>query len=154
VREGHAVGNHTYSHARCRELDLDSLLRELERTDAAIQDALGAPPGTPAVFRPPFGELRVGQALRLAGDGRRIAFWSRDTRDYRGATAAEIAALGGTVGDGDIILMHDRFPATVEALPELLRVLPQRGLVSAPLASPADPTPGRVIHAARAASTR
>lgn len=127
--EGHVLGNHTYTHFHCPELDLNGLMRQIERTDTAIQTALGAdlaPP--PDLFRPPFGELLPAQALYLALRRRRIAFWTRDSRDYRGASAEAIAAVGSTLSPGDTLLMHDRFPNTVEALPALLEGLERRGL--------------------------
>lgn len=127
--EGHQLGNHTYSHFHCPELDLGGLMRQIERTDDAVEAALGEGVlRTPLLFRPPFGELHPRQALYLALRGRSVAFWSRDTRDYRDACADEIAAMGATLDCGDVLLMHDRFPNTVEALPTLLETLERRGL--------------------------
>lgn len=132
-REGHAIGNHTHTHARCKKLSLAALHREIGFTDVALRVAcpeVGLP-----VFRPPFGELRSAHALWLACHGRRIAFWSRDSRDYRDAPASEIVRLGQTLAHRDMVLLHDRFAATQAALPELLRVLRDRGLEPAPLPS-------------------
>lgn len=131
--EGHTIGNHTYSHARCRTLDLPALTLEMQRTDAALAVALGGPLPDPPPFRPPFGELRAAQALHLAMKGRSVVFWNQDVRDYRGASPAEIAALGPALGAGDIVLLHDRFPGTVEALPQLLESLQQSGIAALPL---------------------
>lgn len=128
VDEGHAVGNHTYSHLRCRELDYATLARQLDRTDAALEAALGFRFIAQPLFRPPFGELRADQALYLAAKGRSLAFWNRDTRDYRGASAPEIAALSTQLAAGDVVLLHDRFPATVKALPSLLEAIRAKGL--------------------------
>jgi len=128
VAEGHAVGNHTYSHSRCRELDFPTLMRQLERTDAALESALGPCSSLSPLFRPPFGEIRVEQALYLAASGRTLAFWNQDSRDYRGASAQEITALGPRLNAGDVVLLHDRFPATVEALPLLLDAIRAKGL--------------------------
>lgn len=131
--EGHAIGNHTYSHVHCRELEPPALIRQIERTDAALERALGdLPKGLPP-FRPPFGELSVLQALYLAAAGRTVVFWNRDARDYCGASASDIAAIGSKLTSGDVVLLHDRFPATVEALPRLLEELNVRGLASLPL---------------------
>jgi peptidoglycan/xylan/chitin deacetylase (PgdA/CDA1 family) len=133
VAEGHAIGNHTYSHLRCRELDLGTLRRQIERTDAALEAALGPQFVPLPVFRPPFGEIRMGQALYLSATGRTLAFWNQDTRDYRGASAQEMAALGSQLTGGDVVLLHDRFPATTEALPWLLNAIRAKGLAAVSL---------------------
>jgi peptidoglycan/xylan/chitin deacetylase (PgdA/CDA1 family) len=131
--EGHAIGNHTYSHVHCRELELPALIRQLERTDAALERALGGLPDSLPPFRPPFGELRPLQALYLAAAGRTLVFWNQDVCDYRGAPASDIAAVGPKLSPGDVVLLHDRFPATVQALPRLLEELNTRGLAPLPL---------------------
>lgn len=140
--EGHAIGNHTYSHVRCRELDLPALRGQIERTDLALAAVLGTGERALPLFRPPFGELKVTQAIHLARTGRTLAYWNQDTRDYRGASAAEIAALGPTLTGGDIVLLHDRFPATVEALPALLEALQVKGLEARTLGPAIDSQPG------------
>jgi len=135
VDEGHTVGNHTYSHLRCRDLDLPTLLRQIERTDAALEAAIGTRLASLPIFRPPFGELRVSQALYLAATGRSLAFWNQDSRDYRNASGDEIAALGSRLKAGDVVLLHDRFPTTVEALPAMLEALRNSGLEAVALGS-------------------
>jgi len=145
-KEGHALGNHTYSHFRCPELDRDGLLRQIGRTDAAIEAALGLENiQPPLLFRPPFGELRPVQALQLALRGRSVAFWSRDSLDYRDASVREIATTAISLRVGDVLLLHDRFPNTVEALPQLLETLQRRGLATVTLdgASAFAPPPTR-----------
>src|SRR5207249_3418179 len=68
------------------------------------------------VFRPPYGALRPGQAWQLARAGRRVALWSRDSRDYREATAESIARVGESLRARDILLLHDRVPAAAGGL--------------------------------------
>jgi peptidoglycan/xylan/chitin deacetylase (PgdA/CDA1 family) len=128
--EGHALGNHTYTHARCTELTPEELAEELAQTDEALREICGM---EVALFRPPWGAIRPAQLLALAREGRSAALWSIDSRDYRGASAAEIVLRCADIRGGDIVLMHDRFPATVEALPRLLDLLEARGLLGVPL---------------------
>jgi peptidoglycan/xylan/chitin deacetylase (PgdA/CDA1 family) len=57
LREGHAVGNHTYSHQRPPEA-CATLPGEIRRVDDLIRDcraAAGVPPGAPILFRLPYG---------------------------------------------------------------------------------------------------
>ncbi|MFN3652670.1 MAG: polysaccharide deacetylase family protein [Armatimonadota bacterium] len=131
--EGHAIGNHTYSHAVCRGISAAELRTELAATDAAIREACGV---EPRLFRPPFGAVGLRSLCALARDGRRVALWSQDSRDYRGAGPEEIAAVGAALRPRDILLLHDRFPATVEALPRILRSLRERGVPLVTLEAP------------------
>lgn len=126
--EGHAIGNHTNTHARCDRVSAAELEWELECSDRAILSALGENAMPPKLFRPPFGALGARRLYQVLRGGRRIALWNRDSRDYLGAPADAIADNGETAQRRDIILLHDRFPATVEALPQLLDSLARRGI--------------------------
>lgn len=141
VESGHAVGNHTYAHARDATFRSRRHWRdELARADAAIADAAGV---VPRWFRPPMG-FKTPLVMRAARDGGRVVVtWSRRGFDGRPTTAPAIRRrLAGPVGPGDIVLLHDgvepggrRDPcATVEALPELVRAWRERGLEVVPLA--------------------
>lgn len=126
--EGHAVGNHTNTHTRCDRLSPAELERELRSSDRAIVSALGEYVVPPRLFRPPFGALGARRLCQVLRGGRRIVLWNRDCRDYLGADAEAVARTGETAQRRDIILLHDRFPATVEALPDLLDSLSRRGI--------------------------
>lgn len=139
VAEGHALGNHTYSHARCTELNPEAFAAELAQTDAVLREICGR---DVPLFRPPWGAIRPAQVLALARAGRSAALWSVDTRDYRGASAAEIAERCRELRGGDIVLMHDRFPATLEALPRLLDLMEAKGLLGVTLGAE-EPARGR-----------
>ena len=69
AEQGHAIGNHTYSH-RWQSLCHAAVLREeILRTDRAIADALGQPGFRSRCFRPPYGLLTpaVRSVARQAG---------------------------------------------------------------------------------------
>jgi peptidoglycan-N-acetylglucosamine deacetylase len=126
VREGHTVGNHTHTHARCSKLGRGAFWHELCLADGAIRDILETE--QPPFFRPPFGAITVGQAWRVVRSGRRVALWSQDTRDFCNAPVEAVAGFGERLQARDILLMHDRFPVTVAALPQILESLQRRGL--------------------------
>lgn len=123
---GHCLGNHTWSHPHCPRFDADAVLEELRRTEAAISVAIGGT--THRLFRPPYGEVTLAQARSLLRGGWRVAQWSADSRDYRGANRMQIEACGETVVARDVLLMHDSYDTTVAALPGLLESLKRRGL--------------------------
>ena len=107
--EGHQVGNHTYSHAR---IDCDSVdgLRELEQTDAALREILGE--GDYWV-RPPWGF--VSDTVKACVD-MPLIYWSVDTEDWRCRNADLIAhTIVENAQNGDIVLLHDLYPTSVDA---------------------------------------
>jgi peptidoglycan/xylan/chitin deacetylase (PgdA/CDA1 family) len=106
VREGHAIGNHTWDH-RHLVVETDAAIRsELTRTDAAIFAASGV---HTRLLRPPFGARDfavLDEARRL---GYTVVMWSvplpNDWDRPGGATIAE--RVLDHVGDGSIIVLHD-----------------------------------------------
>jgi len=124
VAAGHAIGDHSYSHADCSRLSREAMHDELERTRAAVCRA--CPGASPMLFRPPWGRLTIGQLFGLARSGRRVVFWSRSLDHTLGPDA--IAERGTAVVDRDIVLMHDRNPDTKAALPTILASLRRRDL--------------------------
>ena len=52
AREGHEIGNHSWSHPNFAKMSLESIRSQLQRTDDAIKNATG---NRPTLFRPPYG---------------------------------------------------------------------------------------------------
>lgn len=119
VAEGHALGNHSWSHPEFHKLGLDEQLAEIERGDRALQAFDGRERHR---FRSPRGVLSARLLMALARQRRAATHWSRDSLDYRGLPAAEIAARlqRDPPAAGDIILMHDDSACAADALEILL----------------------------------
>ncbi|WP_052423016.1 polysaccharide deacetylase family protein [Nonomuraea candida] len=133
VARGHAIGNHTYSHAELTaRLDGD-ILDELKVTQEVIEKATGR---RPDMFRPPYGRTDE-RVLRAAGEaGLSEILWTHTTLDWSLKDTAKIKAtvLKQARRDG-VILMHDVVPQTVRAMPGILKELRKRGyhLVTVPV---------------------
>ena len=127
LAEGHALGNHSYSHPRFGELTLAAQVEEIERTDALLADLTGQPR---ALFRPPRGEVSLGLLWHFARRRRRIAHWSRDSGDYQGGDGAPLLAdlRSSPPVAGDILLMHDDGNTSLQLMQALLPEWHQRGL--------------------------
>ncbi|MEK6421421.1 MAG: polysaccharide deacetylase family protein [Burkholderia gladioli] len=87
VRDGHRLGNHTYTHARAGELGEAALIDEIEATDALIREAhrLARAPAPEAIpFRLPYGwqpeDCRAGVLARLS---REHTGWTAILDDWR-----------------------------------------------------------------------
>lgn len=119
VAEGHALGNHSYSHPLFHRLGLRAKLHEVERTDRLLADFDGAAMHR---FRPPRGDVSLPLLLAFARRGRSLAYWTYDSMDYQAKPAGELAArLERTPpADGDIVLMHDDSGRAGEVLERLL----------------------------------
>lgn len=119
VAEGHAIGNHSYSHPRFTQVDLDAQRAEIDRTDRILAGIDGKPRHW---FRPPSGALPLRMLSDFVRRRRGIAYWSYDSMDYR-RQSTEILVdrlREQPPAAGDIVLMHDDNLDTVQALRELM----------------------------------
>jgi peptidoglycan/xylan/chitin deacetylase (PgdA/CDA1 family) len=119
--EGHAIGNHTFSHRHPWTMNEQSARAEVRDGAAALSDILGDPP---RVFRPPHGRLRrcmVEEARRLGED---VILWDRSATDWGPFGSAErIRRRLRRAEAGEIVLMHDA-PNRHNRPEELMQVLP------------------------------
>jgi peptidoglycan-N-acetylglucosamine deacetylase len=144
MRQGHAVGGHTFDHPHMGQLALSTQIAEFNQlADAMEENGLAEP----RMFRPPYGSFNADTIELL--DHRRLlmVLWSIDTGDYLDPGSEVIAerALGG-VKPGSVILLHDAGgdrSETVEALPRILHGLRKRHLqpVTIPQLLVDDPPP-------------
>ncbi|WP_170223673.1 polysaccharide deacetylase family protein [Nonomuraea turkmeniaca] len=125
LAQGHAIGNHTYSHASLPTLLDDEIFTELESTQEIIEDATGR---RPVMFRPPYGHtddrvLAMAYQTELAQ-----IMWTGTTLDWQLRDAKKIkAAVLRLAQRNGVILMHDTVPATVKAMPGIVKELKKRG---------------------------
>jgi peptidoglycan/xylan/chitin deacetylase (PgdA/CDA1 family) len=131
IREqGHALGNHTWSHPFLTELSRPQLVEQIDRAGEAIAEASGGP--VPALFRPPYGSRTPEVVGWLADIGPRTVLWDVETADWAmpGADTISRIVLEQT-RPGSVILLHDGGgdrSQTVAALPALIEGLLARGL--------------------------
>ena len=79
----------------------------------------------PIYTRPPYGNIN--DTIRTTV-GTPIILWSVDTEDWKSKNVdAIIATAMSEIHDGAIILMHDIYPTTVDAVPILIDTLRKNG---------------------------
>ncbi|GAA2215378.1 hypothetical protein GCM10009850_108460 [Nonomuraea monospora] len=143
VARGHAIGNHTYSHASLPAHSDNEILDELKVTQEVIEDVTGR---RPTMFRPPYGHTDE-RVLALAAQTELAQIlWTDTTLDWslRDTKKIKATVLKSARRDG-VILMHDVVPQTVQVMPEILKELKKRGyhLVTVPtMLRGKGPTPG------------
>ncbi len=131
-KEGHEIGNHSWSHANFRDLDEDELLDELSKTEEEIYQLTGE---LTAQFRPPYGAIDYEDLPILYEQGYDVVNWSVDTRDWLDKHP-DLFHLNTIpyVDDGDIVLMHSASGGDsgsrkhmLTALPEMIHTLQSQG---------------------------
>ena len=140
--EGHQVGNHSWSHASLKDESDWGLLQEVGRTDTLLREVLGE--GS-YWLRPPYGLLTARQRQLITVP---VIKWSVDPEDWKlRDTEKDVAAVLKKVRPGDIILMHDSIPATVDAALRIVDALQAEGYIFVTVEellalSGVDPQPG------------
>jgi len=133
VREGHVIGNHTYTHPFWAEMEKSQQIKyEIDKGAEAIKSVTGV---QPTLFRPPHG-WRSPWMIRLAKkEGYTIVTWSVSPDDWQWWVSPKTITnrVLSRVKYGDIILLHDgiktQTPAknTIVALPSIIEGLQARG---------------------------
>jgi peptidoglycan/xylan/chitin deacetylase (PgdA/CDA1 family) len=155
VREGHEIGNHSWSHPNLGKMSDDAVRRELQKTDDAITAAIGK---RPTLMRPPYGSITARQKKWIHEEfGYRIILWDVDPLDWKrpGPSVVTARILKETKA-GSIVLSHDIHPPTIEAMPATFDQLMKKGFKSVTvtellgMATPIPPKPTPSPSAARA----
>ncbi len=109
--EGHALGNHTYSHAALLFISDEKIASELDRCAAAVTAAGCEFSQVPAgkLCRPPYGRRRPGTLRVLHEKGYAPVLWSVTCWDWSKRVTTEKIMRHATKGThgGDVILLHD-----------------------------------------------
>ncbi|WJH37486.1 polysaccharide deacetylase family protein [Paenibacillus sp. CC-CFT747] len=104
VREGHIIGNHSYSHADLSRLSDSRFETEIRRTEMVIHHLTGY---TPKLVRPPYGSIKEHQLLWLESRNSLVTNWNVDSLDWRGLKAHQVTRnVLSTMKPGAIILQH------------------------------------------------
>ena len=119
---GCQIGMHTYSHANLRKLSKSEILDEINKTNDLIYKYTGE---YSHLVRPPYGA--VNDKVKATVEQPMIN-WSIDTRDWESRDANSVYnEIMNNVEDGDIILMHDLYASTAEAVSRVVPELVAQG---------------------------
>ena len=123
IAEGHAVGNHTYSHQKGYLMSLERYLEDIDLASYSVQSNL---------FRPPYARVTPSQ-LRTVAQRYKIVMWSIISRDYNRKISGKRCLQGVLphLKAGAIVLFHDSekaFPNMSYALPKTLERIAELGL--------------------------
>jgi peptidoglycan/xylan/chitin deacetylase (PgdA/CDA1 family) len=148
VRAG-GVGNHTWDHPYLTKLSDRDARRQLASSQEVLERAAGAPV---TLFRSPYEahDARTDAVVRRLGLLQ--VLWNVDSQDYQGAGRDAVAQqIVDGLRPGAIMLMHETYDWSVNALPQILAAARQRGLrlVSVPALLALDPPTEQQVRAGR-----
>lgn len=134
IAEGHAVGNHTYTHPDGWLTRWQDYADQVERTSVLLESTTGQ---RPKLFRPPYGRMTPRQAWHLRKSYRLIG-WDALAYDWDSTLTAETCfrRLLFDIRPEAVLVLHDSQKATkrvLPLLPILLNYLEINELSSKPL---------------------
>lgn len=122
---GYDLGNHTYDHKYLTSMSEADIRRSVGQTNTGIANASGM---TPVLMRPTGGYYNAASLNTLRSMGMSAVMWSIDTLDWKTRSPQKtISAVLDHVQDGDIILMHDLYGTTADAVEVIVPELAARG---------------------------
>ncbi|MBZ5545547.1 MAG: polysaccharide deacetylase family protein [Acidobacteriia bacterium] len=102
--EGHAIGNHTYSHFFPYLMTRAQMAREIDRTQQVIEEVTGR---RPALFRPPYGARWFGLYPVLRERGLKVVQWSDTGYDWQEDEDSIVRLALEKLHPGSVLLLHD-----------------------------------------------
>lgn len=125
VEGGFEVCNHSWDHQSIASKDRALIKREVFDTQDEIYRITGI---EPTRIRPPYGAWNDLTQKTMSDNGMSIALWNVDSEDWRNRDASTtLCRAKAGVRDGAIILFHDLYPSTLEALKQLIPYLKKEG---------------------------
>lgn len=119
---GCELGNHTYEHTHYGK---DVTADDIKKCSEKIKAVSGQ---YPTVFRCPGGIMSKTMQKECKDEGMPIVYWSVDTEDWKSKDAKSVFKIAtNKVYDGSIILMHDIYPSTVQAVEKIVPKLIKDG---------------------------
>lgn len=121
-KEGHIIGNHTYSHMQLTQANRESFKQELIKTNQILTEITGE---EILFVRPPYGTWDKSFETEL---NMFPVLWNIDPLDWCSDDASSvITRVLKDVDENDIILMHDYYQSSVTAALQIVDELQERG---------------------------
>lgn len=128
LEAGHQIANHGYSHLNARKVSTTRYVSDIEHGHDTLQQILGTK--LDRYTRPPYGVLTPPSLAALLYKGHRLVLWSVDSLDYSVDSADSLLQVvrSHRIEPGDIVLAHDDYAHTVQAMDGILASFNSRGL--------------------------
>jgi len=120
-KQGCQLASHTYEHAILTKLKKKKINWQIDQVNKVMEEVIGC--GTTAL-RPPGGAVNdtVKNTVKVP-----MVCWNVDSEDWKSRNKKKILERCEIIGDGDIVLMHDLYPTTADAVEKLVPRLVKEG---------------------------
>lgn len=124
--QGNQIGNHTYSHDNrtLNGLKPKKAKTEVAKANKLIKKYTGKAPGA---LRPTYGAANSSVRKMVKKMGMVLICWDVDSEDWKSKNKKKILKRMKSLADGDIVLMHDLYGTTADAVEELVPKLTKKG---------------------------
>lgn len=128
VEYGHLIGNHTYDHLNIKKCTYSEYKKSIEKTEENIS-LLYSDRKYQKLFRPPFSSFSIRLLVYIFFSRYLLVNWTIDSRDSFILQADSLVKYVNNLKlcNGDILLFHEDYSQTVEALPEILDHIQDQG---------------------------
>lgn len=121
-KDGHLIGNHTYSHIQLTSRNAEKFKAEIIKTNKVIKEVTGE---DTIYIRPPYGSWNKEFEKEL---NMFPVLWTIDPLDWCSSDVSCIVKnVCAKVDENDIILMHDQYKTTVTAALKIIDRLTEEG---------------------------
>lgn len=122
VDGGNVLCAHSWQHDHLRALSFDEVNADYWKTRDLLSDISGE---TISCMRPPYGQYTAETLSAIDGP---VILWSYETLDWLDQDTATVVERASAAPAGSIILMHDAYKTTVDAIPAIIENLRARGI--------------------------
>jgi len=120
--EGHQIGNHTYGHTRLQGARDNTIIEEIHKTEVLLSGVVGS---GEFWLRPPYGQVDRDRSSLIHTP---MIYWSVDPEDWKLLDADKVTKyVLDRIQPGDIVLLHDFYPTSVEAALRIIDALQPEG---------------------------
>lgn len=124
-KNGHEIGNHSYSHTDFNKISEEEIKKELETTSKKIKNITGE---DVKIFRPPYGELNENGVKTCELLGYKVVNWDVDSMDWKNIKSVYIVdRVAQNVTLGSIVLFHGDANNVGEYLENIIKYFQKNG---------------------------
>lgn len=125
AKRGHEIGNHSNKHPNFTAISKETMIKELEVTNAKILELTG---NLPSLFRFPEGAYNDAVVQTVQQAGFTTVQWDVDSTDWKGyGIEKEYNTVVSKTKPGSIVLFHNDGKYTEKTLPQVIEHFKKEG---------------------------